>query len=132
MDMGSLLQRAEILKAAQVVKVDLAVIFALGPAPLRVRAAIEEQTIGVVPQLRDRVQREINDCVNIFLLRKVAVSAVVSDAQGQALTVVAQLLLVEINAGLVLCLLARRRAITWRRLGDRERERAPAGYIHYR
>src|SRR5262245_3893480 len=132
MDMVSLLQRTEIFKAAQVLKVDLAVILALRPAALRVRAAIEEQTVGVVAQLRDRVQLKINDCVNIFLFRKVAVYAVVFDAWGQALTLIAQLLLVEINAGLVLCLRARRLVSAGRRLGDRERERAPAGYIHDR
>ena len=37
MEMVILLQRAEVLKAAQVVKVDLAVILALAPPALRVR-----------------------------------------------------------------------------------------------
>src|SRR5215831_19661227 len=52
MDRVPLLQRAEILKAAPVVKVDLAVILALRPAALGVWASIEEQTGGVVAQLR--------------------------------------------------------------------------------
>ena len=47
MDRVSLLQRAEILKAAQVVKVDLAIIFAPRPPALWVRAGIQEQAVGV-------------------------------------------------------------------------------------
>ena len=46
------------------------------------------------------------------------------------LTLVAQLLLVAINAGLALCLLIHLLAIAWRCLCDREREREPVGHIH--
>src|SRR5882672_9255307 len=56
MDMRSLLQRAEGLKAAQVVKIDLAVIFAPRPPAMGVQTSIQEQAVGVVPQFRDRVQ----------------------------------------------------------------------------
>src|SRR5215510_7418970 len=94
------LQRAEVGEAAKVVKVDLAVILALGPAPQRMRASIKEQTVRVAPQLRDRVQVESNDFINIFLLRKVAVHAVRDDTFWQALTLHAQLLFVDIPSGL--------------------------------
>ena len=77
-------------------------------------------------------QLEGYDFVDIFLFRKVAIDAVVGDARGQALPLVAQLLLVEIPAGFVLCLLARCLVSAWRRLGDREGKRALAGHIHHR
>src|SRR5262249_49914314 len=64
MDMGSLFQRAEIGNPAQVLKGDLAVILPLGPAALWVRAGIEEQTVGVIAQLRDRVQIEGHDFID--------------------------------------------------------------------
>ena len=48
MDMLPFLQRAEVLKAAQVVKVDLAVILALTAPAVRGGAGIEETAVGVV------------------------------------------------------------------------------------
>src|SRR5262249_43859733 len=107
MDLFSLLQGAQILKPAQVLKVDLAIVLALPPTALPMRARIKEQTVGVAPELGDRVKLEVNDFIKIFLFRKVAVHAVIFDALWQAMTRIAQLLLVEINSGLVF-FLARR------------------------
>ena len=132
LDIGSPLQRAEILKPAQVVKVDLAVVLALGPAALGVRASIQEQAVGVAPQRRDRVQLEGNDFVNIFLLRKVTVDAVIGDTLGETMPLLPQLLLVEINPGLfrrwvACCLVSARQG-----LGDSEGQSAPTGHLHHR
>ena len=67
----SLLQRAEILKAAEVLKIDLAIILARPPASLRVWFSEQEQAIGIAPQLGNRMQIEADHLINIFLLRKV-------------------------------------------------------------
>ena len=80
MDLVPFRQRAEVLKAVQVVKVDLAVILTLGPAALGVCPGIEETAVGVVAQLGDRVQLEGDDFVDILLFRKVAVHAMIGDS----------------------------------------------------
>src|SRR5262249_24842544 len=116
-DLWRLLQPAEILNPAEVLKVDLAVILTLPPTWLRMRAGIKEQTAGIAPQLGHRVKLEVNDLIKIFLFRKVAVHAMIFAPLWQAMTLRVQLLLVEINAGLFLFLVARCLVIPWRRLG---------------
>src|SRR5262249_45649442 len=131
-DLWRLLQPAEILNPAEVLKVDLAVILTLPPTWLRMRAGIKEQTAGIAPQLGDRVKLEVNDLIKIFLFRKVAVHAMIFAPLWQAMTLRVQLLLVEINAGLFLFLVARCLVIPWRRLVDRECQSAAACDIHHR
>lgn len=63
--------------------------------------------------------------------RKVAIYAVIFDPLGQARPLVVQLLLVEINAGLLRDLRAGWLVLAGRRLGDCERERTPARDIHH-
>jgi hypothetical protein len=132
MYMVGLLQRAKILKPAQVVKVDLAVVFTLSPWALRMGAAIQEPTVGIAPQLGERMQLEGDDLIEIFLLRKVAVYAVITDTLRQAMPLRAQLLLVEVDAGLFLILSCCSLGLAWRGLGDGEGESAPACHIHHR
>ena len=66
---------AKILETASVLEVDLSVILALCPTSLWVRTGVEKYAVGVAPQLGDRVQTEADDCINIFLLRIVAIHA---------------------------------------------------------
>lgn len=94
------------------------------------RAGIKEPTVGIAPQFGDRMQLETDDFSNVLLFRKVAVHAVICDALGQARTLRAQLLFVEINASLFL--LSFRAALAWRRLCDGERQSATACHIHDR
>src|SRR3712207_5386736 len=126
MHIFSLRQRAQVFKPAQVREVDLARILALRSAAFFVRAGIEEETVGVAPQLGDRVQLERNNFIDVFLFRKVAVHAVICDLRRQAMALVTQLLFVEINSGLFLLLSARRLRIAWWRLCADERESAAA------
>ena len=70
LDMVSLLQGAEVLTAAQVLKGDLAVVFAPAPATLRIRSGIEKHTVGVAPQFRDGMQIERHHLIDVLLLRK--------------------------------------------------------------
>ena len=60
---------AEVLETAQVLEVDLPSIFAPCPTALRVRSGVEKQAVGVAPQFGDGVQIEVDDFINIFLLR---------------------------------------------------------------
>ena len=118
MDMGALLQRAESDETVQVLKGDLPVILALGPAALGGWPSIEEAAVSVVAQLGDRVQLKGNDFVDIFLFRKVAVHPMIGDGVRQPVSVVVQLLLVEIPAGLPLLVAAwpsPRRGVSGRR-----------------
>jgi hypothetical protein len=132
MYMVGLLQRAKILKPAQVVKVDLAVVFTLSPSTLRMGAAIQEPTVGIAPQLGDRMQLESDDRIEIFLLRKVAVYAVITNTLRQALPLRAQLRLVEVEAGLFLLPSCCSLVLAWWGLGDGEGESAPACHVHHR
>src|SRR5262247_1274967 len=115
---------AKVLEMAQVLEVHLPSIFASCPTALRVRSGVEKQAVGVAPQFGDRMQIEADDCINIFLLRIVAVYTMIGDSRRQAMPMLAQLLRVEVDPGffrLRLCgLLARRR------LRDGQRESAPA------
>src|SRR5437588_5037124 len=130
MEMFGLRERAQIFKPAEVREVDLAIVLALPPTALRVRAGIKEPTVGIAPQLGDGMQFEVNDFINIFLLRKIAVHGVIFDALGQALTLRAQLLLVEINPGFFLLRL--RAALAWRGLCDGEGESTTACDSYHR
>ena len=78
------------------------------------------------------MQFEVNDLIDIFLVRTVAVPAVIVDALGQAMTLRTQLLLGEINSGPLLFLRCRCFVIAGRRLGDGERESATASHLHNR
>ena len=90
-------------KAAEVLKIDFAIILPPRPAALGVRAGIEKPTIGVAPQLGNRVQVETDHFIQVFLLGKVPVHAMISDLRWQAVTLLTQLLQVKIHSGLFLC-----------------------------
>src|SRR5215831_10002349 len=121
---------AEILETASVLEVDLSVILALCPASLWVRTGVEKYAVGVAPQLGDRVQTEADDCINIFLLRIVAIHAMIGDARRQAMPMRAQLLRVEVDPSFVL--LGLRSVLPRRRLRGGERKSAPACDIDHR
>src|SRR2546427_3518256 len=132
MHVGCLRQGAERLKPLQVVKVDLTVIFAPPPPALWRGAGIQEPAVGVAPQLSNRRQLEGHHFLNIVLFRKIAVHAVIFDPLGQTLALLPQLLLVEIDSGLLLVLRCCCFVIAWGRLANGERERAPACDIYDR
>ena len=90
-------------KAAEVLKIDFAIILPPRPAALGVRAGIEKPTIGVAPQLGNRVQVATDHFIQVFLLGKVPVHAMISDLRWQAVTLLTQLLQVKIHSGLFLC-----------------------------
>src|SRR5581483_193897 len=89
MEMRFVCQRPEVLKPAQVLPVDLAVVLALAPAPPRMRFGVKEQTVGITTQFGDRVQSETDDFVNVFLLREVAVYGMISDLRWQPMAMLA-------------------------------------------
>src|SRR5216683_3321967 len=120
---------AEVLETAEVLEVDLPVILAPCPASLRVWTGGEKQAVGVAPQLGDRVQIEADDCIYIFLLRIVAIHAMVFDARRQAMPMRTQLLLGEVDPGLLLRRL--RGLLARRRLRTGQGKSAPACGIHY-
>src|SRR5919202_2232732 len=130
MHMRFLWPRAEVLEPVQGLEVDLPIIFAPCPTSLRVRTGIEKHTVSVAPQFGDGVQMETNDFIYIFLLRIVAIHAMIADARRQAMPMRTQLLLVEVDPRvfrLRLCgLLARRR------LRNGECESGPVCDIHHR
>ena len=100
MQMRFIVHGSKVLDTAQGLEVDLAVIFAPGPASLRVRTSVEKPTVRVAPQFSDRVQLKVDDLIKIFLLRIVAVHAMIGDAGWQAMPMRAQLLLVEVDPAL--------------------------------
>src|SRR5215217_7486241 len=115
---------AEVLEMAQVLEVDLPSLCAPGPTALRVQSGVEKQAVGVAPQFGDGVQIEANDFSNIFLLRIVAIHTMIGDARRQAMPMLTQLLLVEVDPGffqLSLC-----GVLSRRRLRNSKRESAPA------
>src|SRR4029450_5615416 len=121
--------RSEVLETVQGLEVDLPIIFAPCPTSLRVRTGVEKQAVGVAPQFGDGVQIETDDFINIFLLRIVAIHAMIGDARRQAMPMLTQLLLVEVDPGffwLSLCGFLSRR-----RLRNGECESAPACDIHH-
>jgi len=124
-------ERPKILKPAQVLPVDLAVVLASSPAPVRMRAGVEEQTVGIAPQLGDRMQLQTDDFINVFLLRKVAVDRMISDRWRQTMMMLAQLLAIEIDQGLLL-LRPARGGERGRRLRHLKRESATTRDIHQR
>src|SRR5262245_23159186 len=120
---------AEVLETAQVLEVDLPSIFAPCPTALRVRSGGEKQAVGVAPQFGDGVQIEADDFINIFLLRIVAIHTMIGDARRQALSMLTQLLLGEVDPGFFWLSLGG--FLSRRRLRDGECERAPACDIHH-
>src|SRR4029453_2228140 len=115
---------AEVLETAQVLEVDLPSIFAPCPTALRVRSRVEKAAVSVAPQFGDRMQIEADDFIKIFLLRIVAIHAMIGDARRQAMPMRAQLLLVEVDPSFVL--LGLRSVLPRRRLRGGERKSAPA------
>ena len=89
-----------------------------------------EHAVGVAPQFGDGMQIEADDFINIFLLRIVAVHAMIGDARRQAMPMLVQLLLVEVDPRVVR--LGLRGFLSRRRLRDGERQSAPACDIHHR
>src|SRR5215510_43771 len=130
MHMRFLCPRAEVLETTQGLEVDLAVIFAPCSTSLWVQPGIEKPTVRVAPQLGDRVQIKTNDVINIFLLRIVAIHTMIGDARRQAMPMLAQLLLVEVDPSLVL--LSLRGLLTRWRQRDGQGKSAPACDIDHR
>src|SRR5262249_16996948 len=93
------------------------------------RTGVEELAVGIATQLRDRMQLECHHFINIFLLGKVAVHRVIGDHGWQAVTLVRQLLFVEIYQRLFLFLFGRRLS-SWRCLCTGDSESAAARDIH--
>ena len=73
MDIPLIFPRSEIFKSAQVLPVDLTVVLALAPATAWVLTGIQKQAISIAAQLRDRMESETDNFINIFLLREVAI-----------------------------------------------------------
>jgi hypothetical protein len=130
MQMFRLRHGAEGLKAAAVLNIDVAIILTPRPAALWVRAGVEKPTVGVAPQLSNRVQVETDSFIKVFLLGKVTVHAMIGDLRRQAVTLLTPLLPVKIHSGLFLCLPRDRLVIAWGGLGHRACEGAPACHIH--
>src|SRR5688572_4902498 len=120
---------AEVLETAQVLEVDLPSIFAPCPTALRVRSGVEKPAVGVAPQFGDGVQIEADDFINIFLLRIVAIHAMIGDARRQAMPMRTQLLRVEVDPGFFWLSLGS--FLSRRRLRDGECESAPTCDIHH-
>src|SRR5262245_791390 len=66
-------------KAAEVLKIDFAIILTPRPTALGVQAGVEKSTVGVAPQLGNGVQVETDSCIKVFLLGKVPVHAMIGD-----------------------------------------------------
>ena len=130
MHMRLIFSCAEIFKTAQVLEVDLPVIFAPCPTALRVRAGVEKHAVSVAPQFGDGMQIEADDFINIFLLRIVAVHTMILDTRRQAMPMRTQLLLVEVDPGFFQ--LSLRGILSRRRLRTGESKSAPACDIHHR
>src|SRR5262249_2549779 len=99
MHMRFLWPRAEVLEPVQGLEVDLPIIFPPGPTSLWVRTGVEEPAVRVASQFGDGVQLEADDFINVFLLRIVAIHTMIADARRQAMPMLAQLLLVEVDPG---------------------------------
>ena len=127
--MGGLGQCPQSVEAAQVLPVDFAVILAARPFALGMRTGREKPAVGVAPQFGNGVQIETDDFINIFLLRIVAIHTMIVDARWQAMSMLAQLLLVEIHPCRFFFLCGRRPS-GWRCLGAGDREGAAARDIH--
>ena len=130
MQMRFLWPRAEVLETVQGLEVDLPIIFTPCPTSLRVRTGVEKHAVSVAPQFGDGVQIEADDFINIFLLRIVAVHTMIFDARRQAMPMLAQLLLVEVDPGFFRLSLGG--CLSRRRLRTGESESAPACDIHHR
>src|SRR4030095_15653400 len=130
MHMRFLWPRAEVLEPVQGLEVDLPIIFTLCPTTLRVRTGVEKQAVSVAPQFGDGVQIEADDFINIFLLRIVAVHTMIVDARRQAMPMLAQLLLVEVDPGFFQ--LSLYGFLSPRRLRTGESKSALACNIHHR
>jgi hypothetical protein len=78
------------------------------------------------------MQLEGHDFINLVLFREIAVDAVIFDPLGQTLTLLPQLLFVEVDSGLLLVLRCCCFVMAWGRLANGERERAPARDIYDR
>ena len=94
------------------------------------RTGREKATVGVAPQLGNRVQVETNSFIQVFLLGKVPVHAMIGDLRRQAVPLLTQLLPIKIHSGLFLGLRRDRLVITWGCLGHREGEGTAACHIH--
>src|SRR5512145_107211 len=129
MQMRLILPGTEVLETAQVLEVDLPVILPPCPTALWVRTGVEKQAVGVAPQFGDRMQIEADDCIHIFLLRIVAIYAMIGDARWQAMPRRTQLLCVEVDPGFFP--LGLRGVLSWGRLRDSERQSAPACHIDH-
>ena len=74
-------------------------------------------------------RRDRETAILVFLFRKVAIYAVIFDAVGQALTMLLQLLFVEINSSLFLFWPCCGIVMAWWRLRDGKRESATTRHI---
>ena len=90
---------AEVLETAQVLAVDLPSLLAPCPTALRVQSGVEKHAVGVAPQFGDGGQMAGNDFINVFLLRLVAIYAMIGEARRQAMPMRTQLLPIEVNPG---------------------------------
>ena len=90
---------AKVLEPAQGRAVDLAVIGAPGPASLRVRTSVKKPAVGVAPPLSDGLQLEADHFIQLWLLRIIAIHAMLGDARRHALPMLTELLRVEVNTG---------------------------------
>src|SRR5206468_6661831 len=95
MQMCRLRHGAKGRKAAEVLKMDFAIILPPRPAALGVRAGVEKPTVGVAPQLGNRVQVETDSFITVLLLGEVPVHAMIGDLRRQAVTLLTQLLPVK-------------------------------------
>src|SRR5215470_12918295 len=130
MQMRCLWPRAEGLEPVQGLEVDLSIIFTPCPTSLRVRTGVEKHAVSVAPQFGDSVQLEADDFINILLLCIVAVHTMILDARRQAMPMLAQLLLVEVDPGFFP--LSLYGCLSRRRLRTGESKSAPACDIHHR
>ena len=121
--------RCRDLETAQVLEIDLPIIFAPCPTALRVQAGVEQHAVGVAPQFGDRMQIETDDFINIFLLRIVAIHAMIGAARRQAMSMRTQLLRIDVDPGFFR--LGLRGLFPRRRLCGGERQSAPACDIDY-
>jgi hypothetical protein len=131
-DLGPLRQRAQGLKAVQVVKVALAVRRALGPAALGVGPGLEEAAVGVVAQLGERGELEGHDLSKVVLFCKIAVHALRGDRGRHSVAGIVQVRLVELNARPVLCGVPGGLFLARGGLGSGEGEGTAASDLHHR